>query len=87
MQQKERILSLLQEQNEKLVETIETEKLTPQLDFNKKFLKYRKMFPIKSLQELDEMEEFICDKNLKELVGFMFKLILKSIGILIHFSR
>lgn len=70
MKQNEKILSLLRQQNVKLVETIETDKLAPQLVFSRKISQYSKLFPIKSLKELDELEELITDNNVNELVSY-----------------
>lgn len=70
MKQNEKILSLLRQQNVKLVETIETDKLAPQLVFSRKISQYSKLFPIKTLKELDELEELITDNNVNELVSY-----------------
>ncbi|KAM7345542.1 uncharacterized protein ACRADG_011801 [Cochliomyia hominivorax] len=75
MQQNEKILSLLRQQNDKLVETIEADKLAPQLVFTRKISQYSKLFPIKSLKELDELEELINDNNVNELTAVVQQLL------------
>lgn len=72
MQQNEKILSLIRQQNDKLVETIEADKLAPQLVFSRKISGYSQLFPIKSLKELDELEQLINDNNVNELVSLIF---------------
>lgn len=68
MRQNEQILALIRQQNDKLMETIETNKLAPHLVFTKKISQYSKLFPVKSLKELDELEQQINDTNINELV-------------------
>lgn len=80
MKQNEKILSLLRQQNVKLVETIETDKLAPQLVFSRKISQYSKLFPIKSLKELDELEELITDNNVNELVSYELVKQMKTIS-------
>lgn len=69
MQQNEKILSLIKSQTVKLTETIEADKLAPNLEFSKKVVNCGTMFPIKSMEDLDKMEAFINDSNLNELVN------------------
>ncbi|XP_065368439.1 uncharacterized protein LOC135960942 [Calliphora vicina] len=75
MQQNEKILSLIRKQNDKLVETIEADKLAPQLVFSRKISGYSQLFPIKSLKELDELEQLINDNNVNELVAVVHQLL------------
>ncbi|XP_037809948.1 uncharacterized protein LOC119602475 [Lucilia sericata] len=75
MQQNEKILSLIRKQNDKLVETIEADKLAPQLVFSKKISQYSKLFPIKTLEELDALEALINDNNVNELIAVVHQLL------------
>lgn len=88
MQQNEKILSLISQQNDKLVDTIESDKLAPQLVFSRKISKYSRLFPIKSLKELDELEKIIDEKNVNEFIAIVRQLlqpkgIIKNISLVI----
>ncbi|XP_037809949.1 uncharacterized protein LOC119602476 [Lucilia sericata] len=75
MQQNELILSFIRQQNDKLMETIEADKLAPQLVFTRKISQYSKLFPIKSLKELDALDALINDNNVNELIAVVHQLL------------
>lgn len=91
MEQNEKILSLIRQQNDKLVDTIESDKLAPQLVFSRKISKYSRLFPIKSLKELDELEKIINEKNVNEFIAIVRQLlqpkgIIKNISLVMAVS-
>ncbi|XP_065368670.1 uncharacterized protein LOC135961107 [Calliphora vicina] len=75
MQQNAKILSLVRNQNDKLVESIESDKLVPHIMFSKKISEHVKKFPIKSIKDLDALEKSINDSNLNELVAAVQQLL------------
>ncbi|KAI8128653.1 hypothetical protein FF38_12073 [Lucilia cuprina] len=75
MQQNELILSFIRQHNDKLMETIEADKLTTQLVFTRKISQYSKIFPIKSLKELDALDALINDNNVNELIAVVHQLL------------
>ncbi|KAI8128655.1 hypothetical protein FF38_12074 [Lucilia cuprina] len=75
MQQNKKILSLIRAHNDKLLESIESDKLAPHITFTKKISEQVKRFPIKSIKELDALEKYINRKNLNELVAVVQQLL------------